>query len=245
VDYLNPLTINWKYTGGGTTFYDAGASENPVYITLTNPATANMYRTVVHLACSNPGATTSNSAVANTWALFAGPANVTTWDGVPLTYYGTPDGGNCTDTAMLLHTHDGQCHAFASLLQDSIAANGIHVPITRVNPPSSADAFGVKKLIFGGPSSTNTPPYVYLTSDLGLSDPQLNGQNTAPPQAKLFIRHFIVHDTLNSRYCDPSYGTTASDNVAYSANSIDAYSNSSGDLWRQATTTDALVFGDE
>jgi hypothetical protein len=34
------LTINWKYTGGGSTFYNAGVSENAVYITPTNPATA-------------------------------------------------------------------------------------------------------------------------------------------------------------------------------------------------------------
>jgi hypothetical protein len=70
VDFLNPLTINWKYTGGGATFYDAGSSENPVYITLTNPATANLYHTVVHLACSVGHAVNPTDAQNNTWSQF-------------------------------------------------------------------------------------------------------------------------------------------------------------------------------
>ncbi|MGA2605008.1 MAG: hypothetical protein ABSG14_12340 [Verrucomicrobiia bacterium] len=246
VGFLNPLTINWNYSGDdGYTFHPAGASANPVYITLTNPVTMtpNLYRTVLHLACSNPGATTSNVAVANTWALFAGPANVTTWNGQTLYYYEPGHGfaGTCLDTAQLLTnaSHNGQCGAWAHLFIDSVAVNGAAANWVNIAPVSATDfAFLITNWSFRAASFSNTPPYTWklqfatpnmdmvpipsgnvygdLTSLTGTS-----GQNSTTPAEKVFNLHFIV--CCNGTYYDPSYGVTYEDAADFESKAVTGY----------------------
>ena len=238
VGFLNPLTINWKCSGDGINFYDAGSSTNPVYVTLTNPATANLFRTVVHLACSNPGATTSNTAVANTWALFAG-RNVTTWGGTNLIYYqaGISWANNVTNVAGLLSTGNGQCNAWRELLESAWLANGVNSEMatvsTVVNPGSRI--FLVKNWVFGTPTLTNDPPFNYLFllnasngSMVGVGNygdlqngSGAPGQNSATPAEKAFGYHFI--QKLNNTYYDPSYGTNYTGAADFQTTAVAGY----------------------
>jgi hypothetical protein len=206
-----------------------------VYVTLAAPQTANLYHTVVHLACSKPGATTPNQAVANTWDFFKGKS-VKTWSGTPLTYYGTPDGGFCTDTETLLSTHDGQCHSFATLLTDSLRANGLtDIRITRVLPALSQSMFGVNNIGFSSsPSFPANPDYKYSNPpDLDTSVSGIPGQNMSTPLAKLFVQHFIVRRGVGTEYYDPSYGIPTTTSASCSAN-VGAWQRDSDWLWRDA-----------
>jgi len=238
VDFLNPLTISWKYTGAGTTFYDAGSSANPAYITLTNPATANLYHPVVYLACSNGHATDTNAAVANTWALFSG-RNVTTWDGINLVYYqaGIPWANNVTDVQGLLLAGNGQCNSWRELLEDAWLVNGVvsqpATVSTVVNP--GKQVFLVKNWVFGSPTLTNDPPYNYLFlldasngSMVGVGnygDVQNGsgapGQNSPTPAEKAFGYHFI--QKFNNTYYDPSYGTNYAGAADFQATAVAGY----------------------
>ena len=126
---------------GGTSWQVAGVSKNPLYVCLssTGPNTATLYRTVVHLACSNAGATSQSEAAANTWDNFStgsGPKNVKTWGESTKLYYYEPGKTfdenphiDCADppgTNPLLSAHRGQCSTWATLLQDAWSVNGVN-----------------------------------------------------------------------------------------------------------------------
>jgi hypothetical protein len=244
VNYFNPLTITWALSvDGGATYLPMGTTTNVVYVTLDTPTASPLFRTVLHLACTNGQATDLNTAIANTWALFAG-RNVTTWDGHPLTYYATPTGGDCYETACLLSTHEGQCHSFASLLRDCFRANGdTTIAITRVNPPAGHDLFGVRNI--GTLGTSFPPPYQYHRIDLDPSVAGIPGQNTDPPQAKIFERHFVVHRGTGSEYYDPSYGVTTTGAADFTSN-IAFWRRSADARWRDATGSGLeLIFTDD
>jgi len=222
VDFLNPMTINWQYSPDyGTNWCTAGTSTNPVYVTLADPTTANMFHTVVHLACAYPGAATDAQALTNTWAFFEGPGNVATWDGRSLHYYRQGFASCPTRLPQLLATDDGNCNAWAELLHAALQANGIEAARTTVR---SDPEFGVKNLSFVEPPtfSTNYAPYNYsrpLTTPTGIP-----GQNTATPAEKLFGVHWIVHPNVTGAiYYDPSYGVTAADAATYTSGAINAW----------------------
>jgi hypothetical protein len=233
VSYFDPFEIAWSFSvDGGTTWFGGARTDHRVYATLAEPVSEPVFETVLYLACSEPGATNPDAAVANTWSLFAGPGNIATWDGEALTYYATVDGGSCTATSCLLVSHEGQCHSFASLLKDAMEANGIvDVRITRVLPPIDHDAFGVKNLGFDPtPSFPAEPIYKYSIGDLIVTVSGIPGQNTNPPSAKLFSQHFIVHRGSGSEYYDPSYGTATTGAADYSGN-FDAWRRASDVRW--------------
>jgi len=246
VDFLNKMVVNWKCSvDGGTTFCDAGASTNQVYVTLNNPTTANLFHTVVHLACANGHAVNSADATANTWALFAGPANVKTWDGGNLLrYYGGGFSGIPTDTAGLLQNGDGNCVAWMSLFMDSLAADGIASDRVWVRATGAGDSFLVKNWTYGTASYTNTPPYNWklalptaaytmapipsggVYGDL-TSLATLHGQNTAPPSEKLFGNHRVAR--VGAVYYDPSYGVTYSDAADFQSKAVAGFAHDYGD----------------
>src|SRR5207247_4917181 len=89
--FYDTFDIDWEISRDGSTWESAGTSSNQIYVSLRNSGPTKLFRTVVNLACSNPGATGAPSAVANTWALFTdgsgGPSNVKTWNGRTLYYY--------------------------------------------------------------------------------------------------------------------------------------------------------------
>jgi hypothetical protein len=230
VDFYKPMTIKWRYAHPSRQKYlDAGRSTNQVYVTLATPA-GSLYHTVVHLACSKPGATTPAQAVDNTWSLFTGKA-VKTWDDQPLVYWG---GGaaTATDTAGLLAQRNGQCGSWAEFLIDCIRANGIGAPqkvyLTPIygNDPGTFDpdprgTMLVK--IWSFQTGTAPPALAPFTHQLGeFSDAAgVPGQNNPDPPGA-FKNHFVV--AYDSKYYDPSYGNGPFTSQANWENaSIDGY----------------------
>jgi len=234
VDFYNPLTIQWRlYSPDMKVHVDAGTTKCPVYVSLKPPITGSLYRTVVHLACSKPGATTGSDALAHTWSFFSGQS-VTTWDGQPLTYYkaelaylneNVPDLLSPTpvtrqgDTqysdgswnTVTKNIHDGNCYAFAELLQDSLQVNGVDASLKTVSPPSGSYEFAVKNVHFepgfGYPINF---PYKTPTPQDGIS-----GQNNTNPSTRLFQYHVIIFSSADNKYYDPSYGVSATSESTY------------------------------
>lgn len=238
VDMLSATAINWSFSvARSNSFASAGQSQNTVYLTLTNPTTANFYHTVVHYACAHTGATDESTAVANTWGFFSG-RSATTWNSTPLSYYATSSANNCAFTPCLLFGRDGQCHSFCTLFVDALRANGVAgVKITRVLPPAGHSWFGVNHIGFAAPPTyPSEPVYKYAPGDLSITVAGIAGQNTGTPAAKLFNQHFIVHRGTGSEYYDPSYGVTTTGSLTYSAN-INAWCRASDLHWCEAAGT--------
>jgi hypothetical protein len=224
VDFFNPLTIHWSVAiAGGANFHEVGKSTNQVYVTLRAPTELllgdEFRHTVLHLACANSGATDVEQAAANTWAFFAGPANVKTWDGVSLVYYGTTNGGNNVVVSELLLNRDGQCYAFAGLLIAAFRANGdTNAEECVVSPPSGHNRFAIKNVNFSSaPTYPSEPDFKYAETDLDYTPFGIPGQNTNPPKRKRFDNHRIIRRSVGIYY-DPSYGITTTDAMGYTTN---------------------------
>jgi hypothetical protein len=140
--------INWEASfDGGTTWEHAGYSANPIFVSLATPlSSVTLFYTTVYLALYNDGATTPALAVSNTWDMFAGPANVETWDGFPLYYYKPGStfalADNAVTVANLLSIRSGECIAWALLLQDAWKVNGVSSGYDTARPLSLHCLFG-------------------------------------------------------------------------------------------------------
>jgi hypothetical protein len=77
--FFNPMTIEWnvKYKKGGIPKTKViGTSKHKVYVTFDKPKYEdNIHLTTLHLATSNPGATSQAEVVEKTWELFKKPLN--------------------------------------------------------------------------------------------------------------------------------------------------------------------------
>lgn len=238
--YYNPLTIRWSVSlNGGATWLTAGTSRNPLYVCLSlAPPIEALFRTVVHLACSNAGATTPGEALQKTWALFAsggGPRNVMAWDDStgnwnrPLYYYktGTKIFDSASTTADLLKNpfSSGQCGAWAALMHDALVINDCVTLAANIRPLNHG-YFIVKDWLYrtAPPCQLNfasTPSGTYDmqqgSAPINLGDLRslttVHGQNSAPPSQKFFPNHVVLRhvDTGGTiLYYDPSYGRSYS-----------------------------------
>ncbi len=227
VDFHNPLRIDWFYCLPARSDYVfAGTTTNPVYVSLQEPLTFKLFHTVVHLACARPGAATEDQAVASTWSFFTN-RNVATWDRVPLTYYRT-DMPWSDNVASLLRKRDGDCNAWADLLEAAFQANGVRdVNQWFIAPPENHSGLAVKQIHFQEPPRyPETWPYVYHFNDLEVWPLGLPGQNMNPPAEKRFNYHRIVRRGLTgNEYYDPAYGITTTGPEDY-APKIDAWAKS-------------------
>jgi hypothetical protein len=222
-----------------------------VYVTLAQPSGESVTPiplTEVKLAISSGGATTQATAFQNTWSQFAGPANVTGWDGRPLYYYHQNVGfSGCAmgSTSLLTQANgSGQCGAWQQLFLDSLAVNGIVGLQTAITGPNGT-AFLVKDWNYGTQSSPTTPPYYWRETfalengaccgmvPLSLVSGDLTslstkyGQNTAPPSEKLFGSHYIVKApaglSVGGPYFDPSYGVTYQNKCDFETKAVAGY----------------------
>jgi hypothetical protein len=153
VRFFNPFELRWQISFDGGIFYsDVETSVHPIYVCLNKPEDAPQpshpnglvaYRTVVHLACSNDGATSADEAVEKTWALFTG-RNVKGWDKDKkdftrkLHYYkeGTTFAQNAAPYTfnLLQHANDtGRCESWARLLRDACDLNGTTVDVIKAH----------------------------------------------------------------------------------------------------------------
>jgi hypothetical protein len=219
--YYHPFEIAWEISfDDGYNWCPAGVSDNAIYVALEVPSGATPFHTVVHLACSNDGATTAADALVKTWQLFAlpggGPANVVGWNDTTkswtrrLHYYRprTTFGQNpWPDTDDLLNSplDTGQCSTWANLFADAIALNGSsssHVTAQSIrhsfflvkNWRFAAPAMlGNWRFQFGGFSFDMADPVRVVFGEL-TNRPTIAGQNSAPvaPSQKVFSNHQFV-----------------------------------------------------
>lgn len=130
---VNPLQISWwYYATNNPNWAPLGTTTNLMYVTLGNPqpdpdtGRFPTYRTVMQTACEMNRIGRDN-VVAAIWQHFAGPANITTWDGRALYYYQTNTTcSQCvTDLQHLLVQTNGNCHAFQNFLEDCLLVHGL------------------------------------------------------------------------------------------------------------------------
>ncbi|MGD0097884.1 MAG: hypothetical protein ABSB60_15450, partial [Terracidiphilus sp.] len=258
------LGVNWgiSYTGqscASSICYGAYSSSSPVYATLVVPSGVSVTpvpMTAVELGVGVGGASASTpSAVfTNTWSRFAGPANSKGWDGRLLYYYeaGVQFSGCATNTVLLLTqaSGSGQCGAWAHLLMDALAVDGIASHWTVVTPIAGPwmiinnwQQFSASPQTFpnntpwnyllqlgiesnGGPGMVTVPPSGPLFGDL-TSLTGLPGQNSSTPSEKAFNAHFIVKvdsiSGIGGPYFDPSYGTTYTGDCDFETQAVAGY----------------------
>jgi hypothetical protein len=167
--FFNPYGIKWMLSfDGGKNYEESGTSQNPIYVCLQGPECVPdpvkapekvvAYRTVVHLACSNDGATTPNEAVEKTWEIFAN-LDVKGWDRETKAFdrklhYYKPDSkfeenavfytfnllqntkrNPFTKVDVPCEKEDtGQCMTWARLLRDAGKLNGGNLQLTLAKP---------------------------------------------------------------------------------------------------------------
>jgi hypothetical protein len=153
--FFNPMTIEWsvKYKKGGIPKTKViGTSKHKVYVTFAKPfkdkpqsdyvnPENRLFLTLLHLATSNPGATTSKKAVEKSWALFKNPVgknDITTWDGNRTLFYYPPGDSMAACLGMdlvefLTNSDDsGQCGLFAQLFRETLWVNNIPAKLVEV-----------------------------------------------------------------------------------------------------------------
>ena len=220
--------VTWFYARNADgPWYEAGTSQNQLYVTLGPPKTSLMnpspvYHTLIHLGSKNARVENSESLVVDKiWDEFT-DRNVRRMDGEQLRYYHdwkhTPDDFHPpTTTAGLLKEADGDCAGWAKFFIDMLEVQGIssgHREVVekdypRIGGKNYEHGFVVKEWEFIGPGmSPDTAPYVY-TAELdafplspNVNHGQAQGNNDPPYQ---FFTHYIV--TYGDLYYDPSYGT--------------------------------------
>ena len=252
--FFDPLTINWRHMADGASCpkcTEDGSSSHKVYVTLATPL-RKVFLTSLKFAVADGGAADQTAAFQKTWAQFAGPANVKSWDNRRLYYYrdGVPFVGCALTEEQLLTAANGsgQCGSFAHLLIGSLGINGITGEFTQIHS-NDGTGFMVKDWLFGTPSFPTAAefkwrltlnPTAVTAGDLMVpkqpgdiygdltSRPTLAGQNTSPPSEKIFGAHFIVKVTLpgvSPSYYDPSYGVFYLNADDFENKAIDGYMN--------------------
>ena len=251
--FYDPMTINWRHMADGKSCPDCeadGSSANKVYVTLATPTQPQVYRTTLHFAVSNDGATTQGEAVSKTWDLIKGPANIKTWDGRLLYYYRPGVGFDmCATNELGLLTRangSGQCGSFTRLMMAALATNGVPSTFAVIEPTTAATKMVINNWDYVGQAFPGAPQYKWrlilnvgdymvppkpgnIYGDLH-SQTTLVGQNTAPPSEKVFDLHFVVHVspgiTGMNPYFDPSYGVQYSSAADLEMKAIKGYADS-------------------
>lgn len=239
------LSINWSYAETNeTTFHPLGTSSNRVYVSWHAPTTANLFHTVVDVACRNATSMTIESnIVVGIWGDFS-DRSVVKADGTgPMKYWGnyvltnvlanpaTLLGGTVGD---LVNYSDGRCGAWARFFRDTLKAQGItNSAVVGVLP--NFDGWSAHRLRV---KNQNVIP-IFLTPP---GPPQemlgIPGQGNADP-ISIFVDHAIV--TYGGKFYDPSYGgTTFTDIHAWQMGSLDVVSF---DLGSKMVVMDSSIGG--
>jgi hypothetical protein len=246
----------------------AGATSSEVYVTYAAPSPFSettmtmMPLTAVKLAIGDGGATSQTEVFNNTWQQFAGPANVKGWDGRSLYYYDEGMGFDLdsvdayqllvqvNNQGQQLTRESGQCGAWAHLLRDALAVNGIPSSFVTITPvPGTHGWMFINDWKFRGPPTyPNTAPWIYkflLGSEAGgylgmatdpppgpmfgdlINQPGIAGQNDITPSEKAFNFHFIVRvdgiPGIGGPYFDPSYGATYTGDCDFETKAVAGY----------------------
>ena len=192
VDYMNPLTLNWEVTWGGSpVWHPVGQSRNTAYVTWRDPTPATLYETILLVGCRGANGTTSSDEddiIAGVWSEFTSVSDgVERADGVHMGYWLTGDPAQDigpydtpTKLGMLQRSNgDGSCIAWSQLLHGSLEAQGLgtYSAIYRIDPNMSlnpdAGGFLVKDWTF--------PRHIRTGSDATRESPVLGDDIPVPP----------------------------------------------------------------
>jgi hypothetical protein len=165
VRFFKPFLINWQISfDEGTTWKEAGSSDNTLYVTKNNPQTASgnfkWYHSVFDISCRNAQKKSSETdIISSVWSEFTDHI-VLNYNGDSLFYYKTMNSPNVT-LGSLLKYHDAECYTFAQLFLSLIKIQGIvrtknYIYIeangTSVCGGYEVDRFLVKDWTFGTPT---------------------------------------------------------------------------------------------
>lgn len=216
IAYWPSFVIQWSFSvDGGATWFPAGTSDNPVYVTLGDPR-ATPYHTVIHLGCVNAvNETTEVGCIAKIWADFT-DRDVRRIDNTPLLYWGvyalqnqsSPD---VFTTDGLLKNADGSCGAWSRFFKDLLLNQGISSAvlgcIQPINMPDCESiGFCVKNWDYSSGSLTDLPG--------------IPGQGNADPLSQ-FSDHAVV--LIGGMIYDPSYGTVFPNLLSWEDASLDFF----------------------
>jgi hypothetical protein len=232
VRFFKPFTINWQISFDGTTWKNAGTSNNTLYVTKTTPQMASgsfkWYHTVFDISCRNAQTkSVETDIISSVWSEFTDHV-VLNWNGDSLFYYKIMNSPNVT-LGSLLKYRDAECYTFAQLFLSLIKIQGIvrtnnyiyvEADGTSVCNGYSVDRFLVKDWIFGTPTGScqsfpyeNTyttlipspyTSYKFIKADVK-DDAGIPGSCTKNPSS-FFNNHQI--SKIDGVYYDACYGVT-------------------------------------
>ncbi|MFC1460897.1 hypothetical protein ACFLQR_00070 [Verrucomicrobiota bacterium] len=202
---------------------DPDDNQHDLYVTLSDPAGATTYETLLHISCNAArGENTVTETQQETWDEFI-DCEVKRKDGAQMSYYADYNVGHYQTRELIEHT-DGQCGSWAKLYLDILRHHGIdnandYVHFTPKKPDD--DGFLVNEWDFSGAGTSGDADYPYINIlDLSgawptaaaypwLGTPEVSDQNGIPGQktanpASIFGNHQIT--LVQSEYRDPSYG---------------------------------------
>ena len=177
-----------------------------MFVTLAIPQCATLFRTVAYLATAVGGATDAATALANTWAKFAGPANVCAWNDETRAYdrklyyhHIWPDAQSANTTAELLGHTNGNCDGWIHLFHDTLRVNQVEVTEIVVLPhyvavPATDGRLVIKNVNWDDdtPEFPNDAPWKYGNGDVYRTPAGLPGQNMESPAEKVFAWHYVA-----------------------------------------------------
>jgi hypothetical protein len=231
VDVFQPMTVNWYYASiNQTNWLYAGQSANRVYVSWQPPTTANLYHTVVDVACRNAIEQTNESnIVAGIWSGFTN-RSVLKADGTgPMKYWGTNAlaHGNDTNelnrldrTSQLVKYADGQCGAWQKFFYDVLSVHGITSTQHDIHRPSFSRA-----IIIG------------VISNMVLV--AIPGQNNPAPYNN-FANHAV--NSYGQHIYDPSYGNKWVSQIQWEDNSVAFYLTNTNSIFIDPKGTNETVF---
>lgn len=210
-------------------WFNIGSASSTFYVCLAQPYfSAELWHSVVDLACQAVGATQKSQALEGAWTKFSSRV-VKTVGGTPLKYYafGTAFADNTIWSGELIYYGTGQCLAWAELWQRVIAVHRINSGIQHVYCAVPGEV-GVLMKQWSPVGQSDLPPYPYLWASGWTPEvfPEMYpppgawlygdlrngegkpGQNVPTPSEKNFGRHFIVwvDPAVSTLIYDPSYG---------------------------------------
>ena len=233
--YLS-FSISWQYQTGsvfdppnwsGWTAF--GTSTNCVYVSLDTPEYSSRYRTVVHTACKNGGASNATMAVASVWQAFNGPANVKNWSGDQLYYYqpGYSFSDHQDSLSGLLADKRGKCGAWQEFLSECLLVHNLWATYAYAVKTEDSDTGFIMnnwmerdptltlpygwRLSFAAPDAEMVPiPWDYDFGGLiirsGIAGQGSGSTFPASPSERVFDAHKLIK--YGTTYYDPSYGRT-------------------------------------
>ncbi len=220
VDFLNPMTLNWKISiDDGTTWQSITSSANKAYISLEDPTASPLFETLVHIACEKAsGKTDEATSFTAIWNYIKNIA-VTTKAGSQLTYYGVSATGfkgyvhpnklslaRKINGANFIVNRDGKCGNWQNFF----------INILKVHDTKNLSSTGINAnatLIINKPIGALAPAFK-------LKDVKGQGPTVYPLE---FIWPDHVYVKYNNKYYDPSYGVEYTNPINEIAQNIKSY----------------------